>query len=245
MRTTLRIAVASLAALVAVHSVGADDQKGARAVIDKAIKAQGGADKLAKYKGSTWSEKGTYYGMGDGLPYTGTYAVLWPDKMRMDIENAFVMVLNGDKGWVQMNGETKEMTKEQLAAEKEERYAGWVTTLVPLKDKGFTLTPVGDAKVEGDAATGVKVSHKGHGDVTLFFSKKSGLLVKSEHRAKDMQNGGKEVNQEAFYSDYKNVSGVQVPMKVVLKRDGKPFVDEESSDVKLATALDDKLFGKP
>src|ERR1700737_983715 len=141
MRTNLGIALAGLLALTAANSIRAADDKPARAVIDKALKAAGGADKLAKHPGMTWHEKGTYYGMGDGVPYTAPYAVQWPDKMRMEIEGVFMMVLNGDKGWLQMSGETKPMTKEQLAEEKEGRFAGWVTTLVPLKDKGFTLTP--------------------------------------------------------------------------------------------------------
>src|SRR5947209_137181 len=178
MRTTLGITLAGLAALLAADSVRADDQKATRAVIDKAIKAVGGAANLAKYQGMVWKDKGTYYGMGDGVPYSGTYAVQMPDKMRMEVEGAFIIVLNGDKGWIQMNGETNALTKDQLAEQQEEQYSGWVTSLVALKDKGFTLTPLGESKVEGDAAVGIKVSHKGHRDVELYFSKKSGLVVK-------------------------------------------------------------------
>jgi len=245
MRTSLGVALAGLVALAAVHPARADDPKQARAVIDKAIRASGGAEKLAKYQGMTWKEKGTYYGMGDGLPYTATYTVQWPDKMRTEIEGVFTVILNGDKGWVDMGGESKEMTKDQLAEEKEERYARWVATLRPLTQKGFTLTPLGDSKVEGEAAVGVKVSHKGHRDVELFFSKKTGLLIKSAHRAKDVTQGGKEVHQEVFYSDHKDVRGLQIPMKIVVKRDGKQFVEGEESDVKPVEKVDDKQFDKP
>src|SRR5947209_7066910 len=146
MRTSLAVALAGLVALAAVHAVRADNPKQARAVIDKAIKASGGAEKLAKYQGVTFKQKGTYYGMGDGLPYTANYTVQWPDKIRTEIESVFTTALNGDKGWIEMNGESKEMSKEQLAEEKEEQYARWVATLRPLTEKGFTLTPLGESK---------------------------------------------------------------------------------------------------
>jgi outer membrane lipoprotein-sorting protein len=245
MRTNLGIALAGLVALTAANSIRADDEKQARATIDKAIKAAGGADKLAKYPGMIWKEKGKYYGMGDGVPYTGTYTMQGPDKTRMEIEGVFLIIVNGDKGWTQMGGETKAMSKEQLAEEKETRFAGWVSTLAPLNDKGFTLKPLGESKVEGEAAVGVKVSHKGHRDVQLYFSKKTGLLVKSEHTAKAMEQEGKDVKQEAFYSDYQDVSGTKRPMKVVIKRDGKPYVEAEHSDLKLVEKVDDKQFEKP
>jgi hypothetical protein len=37
------------------------DSDDARALIDRAIKAHGGADKLAKHKAETWKAKGTMY----------------------------------------------------------------------------------------------------------------------------------------------------------------------------------------
>src|SRR5262249_31340150 len=58
-----------------------------------------------------------------------------------------------------------------------------VTTLVPLlEDPGFTLTALGEAKVEGRAALGVKVAFKGRPDLSLYFDQESGLLVKYDYR---------------------------------------------------------------
>src|SRR2546428_8816628 len=69
-------AIATLCVAVGVvRLAAADDQADARAIVAKAIKAVGGEQKLEKFKAQTWREVGTYYGMGDGLPYTGNYAV--------------------------------------------------------------------------------------------------------------------------------------------------------------------------
>ena len=75
MRTTLGALSAAAFLLTLIHVVAAGEDKDARAAIDKGIQAAGGETKLATFQASTWKEKGTYYGMGDGLPYTATYAV--------------------------------------------------------------------------------------------------------------------------------------------------------------------------
>jgi outer membrane lipoprotein-sorting protein len=230
---------------LAVQGQARADAPAARAIVDKAIKNTGGAEKLAKFRAATWNEKGTYYGMGEGLPYTGKYAVQWPHQFRMEIEGVFTIVLNGDKGWTQSQGNTQEMNKDQLAEHKANHYAGWVTTLLPLTDKAFTLALLPESKVDNRPAVGVKVSRAGHADVNLYFDKETGLLIKSEHRSKAHDLDGKEVLYESSYLDYKPVEGVKTPMKMVMKRDGKQFVEAEFMDLKPAGKLDDGTFAKP
>jgi hypothetical protein len=245
MRTMLGALAAGAFVLSVAATTRADDQAEARAVIDKAIKAQGGEDKLTRFRNMTWNETGTYYGMGDGVPYTASYATQSPTRFRMDIKDVFLMVFDGDKGWIRMGDDTTEMNAEQVAEQKEDLYAGNLTTLLPLKDKSVTLALIKEAKVGDRPAVGVKVSSKGHRDVSLFFDKETGLLIKSETRVKAQEMGGKEVTQESLYSDHKDVDGLKVPFKVVISRDGKKFVEATHSDLKFPQKLDDKLFAKP
>jgi hypothetical protein len=235
-----------LAALF-INPLKADDADAARAVIEKALKAQGGEEKLAKFKSHTWKNKGTWYGMGDGVPYTANYAVAWPDKFRFEVEGGFMtVVVDGDKGWMQAMGETREMSKEELAQQKEDMYAGHVTTLAPLlKDKEYKLAFTGEAKVENKSAIGLKVSHADRPDVTLYFDKDSGLLVKSERKTKVPEEGGKEVTQENLYGDYQDVEGAKVSMKITILRDGKKYIEGENFDIKPVDKHDDKTFTKP
>jgi hypothetical protein len=228
-----------------VTLVRADDQADALTIIDKAIKAQGGEAKVAKFKAQTWKEKGTYYGMGDGLPFAGKYAVQFPDKFRMEIEGVFTIVLDGDKGWLESMGETKELTKEQLANQQRMQYIGQVSRLVTLKDKAFKLSPLPEIKIDKDPAVGVKVSRQGQGDVLLYFDKGTGLLAKSEATVKSEEQKGKEVRQELFMSDYKEVDGLKSPTKLVVKRDGKVYIEATIADLKRAEKLEDKVFAKP
>src|SRR5205807_850437 len=141
-------------------------------------------------------------------------------------------VVAGGKGWRKVNGDGMVLEGDSLDEAKEEVYASWVSTIMPLKNKGFTITSLGDSKAENRELVGVKVAHKGHKDISLFFDKDSGLLIKTLRRAKDTQGSGDEVNQEMIYGDYKDVDGTKLPTKVTIKRDGKKYIEQENSDVK-------------
>ncbi len=247
MRYYLSFLAAGFLALQFTTPLKADDADPARAVIDKAIKAMGGEEKLAKFKNHTWKNKGNWYGMGDGVPYTASYAVAWPDKFRFEVEGGFMTyVIDGDKGWVQpMGAETHEFSKEEMADQKEALHANWVTTLLPLKDKTYKLSLLGETKVADKPAVGVKVSHKDHKDVSLYFDKDTGLLVKSENKVKDPEAGNVEVNQESLYSDYQDVEGAKMAMKMTILRDGKKYVEGENFEIKPVDKHDDKTFAKP
>jgi hypothetical protein len=222
-----------------------------KALIDKAIQAAGGADKLEKYKAAVWKGRGKAYAMGLEIPYTGEWTEQFPNQFKFTIEGDVMgqkftigSVVNGDKGWLKVGDDTQEMDKDRLTEAREDLHANWVGRLVPLKDKAFTLAPLGEVKVEDKPALGVKVTYPNRRDVNLFFDKESGLLVKIEHRVKDEQSG-MDMNQEVFMSDFKEVEGIKMSMKFVIKRDGKPFVDGEITEYKLEEKLDDSVFAKP
>jgi hypothetical protein len=244
MRKSLVLFVAVVVPFCAIRAGRADDAADARAIVAKAIKALGGEEKLAKFNAQTFKETGTYYGMGDGLPYTGNYSVQWPHQFRMEIVGVFTIVLNGDKGWMQMNGETREMTADEIKVQQDEHFAGWIMQLTPLKDKQFKLSTVGESKINDRTAVGVRVSVEKRKDVNLYFDKESGLLVKGAHRAFS-QEQGKEVNQEIFFNEYKEIEGAKIATKYLVKRDGEKFVEAEAHDIKACEKLDDSVFGKP
>jgi outer membrane lipoprotein-sorting protein len=239
--------------LAAAGAARADDKADARAVIDKAVKAMGGEEKLADMKAITFKAKGKFYGMGDAIEYTGDWDVQPPDKLRFQLDFdangmkfTFVTVFDGKQGWVKINDQVTEMDKDAVEETKEQMYAGGVDSLVPLfKDKGFELSLVGEVKVGDRPAVGVRVAQKGHRDVTLFFDKEKGLLVKSERTVKDQQMGGKEVREEHLSSDFKDVDGVKRAMKVIIKRDGKDYVENEVTSFETKDKIDDSVFGKP
>src|SRR4051812_42674622 len=222
MRWYLKIPIVASLALACAHlSFAGDDD--ARGIIEKSIKAIGGEKALEKHKAVSFTEKGTYYGMGEGLPFTSKINFQLPDQFRMEVEGIFTIVINGDKGWVSMMGETKAMEKEKLANELNGHRAGYMATLLPLRDKSFTLKKLADAKVGDKNANVIEASRKDWPTVKLFFDSKTNYLVKMEYKGKAEEQGFKEVMVDQNFSDFKDVDGVKVPYKGVLNRDGKVF----------------------
>ena len=242
-------------AVLALVSGLARAQDDANAVVAKAIKAHGGEAKLTKFKATKMKAKGTIDLMGNSVEYTMDAVSQHPDQMRNEIKidimgNAvtIVMVLNKKEGWRNINAagnaQTMDLEGAELEDAKEDAYGDYLESLVPLlKDKEIKLEALGESKVEGKPAIGIKVSNKGHKDFKMFFDKESGLLVKSQRRGKDPAMN--EVDVENFMSNYKEFDGVKIPLKLLVKHDGKKFLDGDISEVKLLENVDEKTFAKP
>jgi hypothetical protein len=236
----------------------ADDEADMRAVIAKAVQAHGGAESLNKYRAVRMKFKGQRDYRGEAVAFTGDSAFQLPDRLRVEVDTAalgkkhrIVQVLNGDKGWVSLNGKTQNMDEELLAQIREQLYTDEVTRLTPLNNKAFRLTPLGEKKVAGRAAVGVRVEHKGRRPISLYFDKANGLLLKSETRVRSEARAAKlgernsEVTQETYYEDYRKVNGMQVAHKTRVQRDGQPFLEAEATEVQVAAKLPEGTFAKP
>jgi hypothetical protein len=225
-----------------------------QAIVDRAIKAHGGQENLNKFKAAVMKGKGTFYGLGKGVPYTGEWSVQGAQQMRFALESTLngktfkmIEVVNARTGWIKiLDQEAKEMKKDQHQEELEEQFAGWIATLAPLNLKGFKLSTLGEVKVEGKPAVGVKVEHKGHRYVNLFFDKDSGLLVKSEFQVKDVEkDADKEMTQEVLFKGYKTIQGLKQATQITINRDGKLFIEAEMSDIRMHEELDAATFARP
>jgi hypothetical protein len=223
-----------------------------RALIDKAIKAHGGEKALqAAEKAATIKGKGKISIMNMDLDFTIESMVQPPDKMKNVIGleaggMAFnvIEVINGKKGWSSVMGKTTPMDEKRLKEAHEMMQVEKVANLLVLKDRSYKVSPLGDGKVEGKAAVGVQVTKKGMRDVNLWFDKQSHLLLKTEYRTLE-PIGMQEVNQEKIMTEYKDVKGIKMPARILIKNDGNRFIEMEITDITLVDRHDDSIFAKP
>jgi len=248
------LAVFSLGAFVclglAPHVAGQEGDS-AKALVAKAIKAHGGAKNLAKQKALQVKATGTLDFMNNNKFSTETF-FQEPDKFKnvveVEINNMNVtvtQVFNGKKFWINVMGKTIELKDEKDIAElKENLYVEKLTNLVGLTDKGVTLSALGEVKVNDKAAIGIRASSKGHRDINLYFDKKTHMLVKTETRMVDFQTK-QEVSQEKYYSDYKEVDGIQQPRKLIIHQDGKRHITLDITSVTYVDRHEDSVFAEP
>jgi predicted outer membrane protein len=244
----VRHAAVALGLVLAATAPARADEAEARAIVEKAVKAHGGQEALAKFPAMTVRFKGTFHGMGAELPMTGEVITQGADQQKINVEVEaggmkfrIAIVLNGDKGWTRFADQaTQEMTKDEVAESREQGYAAWVVTLAPLTGKQFTLATIGEVKIDDRPALGVKVSSKGHRDVDLYFDKQTNLLIKTETMVKE-EGSDREVLEETLLADYKEVQGTKQAMKFTTRRDGmpQPFDKGPFREVKLPAWVQD------
>ena len=253
MRSLLFITfVGSVLTTAACVKAGADDPK---AIVQKAIDAMGGEQKLAAYKTTVSKGTCTFYGNGRGINCTGEWFEQLPEKLKasyvMDVggrKMTRVEIITKDAGWTVMGGRTRAASADHIADVHEGLEALYASTLLfPLKEPAYQLSSAGEAKIEGRPALGVKVSRniKGQGrrDFTLYFDKEHGYLVDLQIRLKGMD--GREVEQDTIYSGYRDFDGVRSFSKSVTKREGKIFLETEIAEFKTPEQLPPHTFDKP
>ena len=80
-------------------------------------------------------------------------------------------------------------------------------------------------------------------DFTLYFDKESGLPVKMVATVAGFQ--GQDYTQETLFSDYKDFGGIKKATKVVVKRDGEPFITQELTEFKVLDKVEPDTFTEP
>jgi hypothetical protein len=249
--TRLIGAALALALVLGLGGLARAADKDTDAVLDKAIKALGGADNLAKAKAATWKTKGTLTIMGTDNAFTTHATVQGLDHFRQEFEGEFggnkvegVGVIAGDKGWRKFGDNTMAMDKDALGNEKRTVYLNVVPmTILPLKDKGFKVEAAGEEKVADKPAAVLKVTGPDGKDFKLYFDKESGLPVKLV--AKVVGFMGDEFTQETTYGDYKEMGGIKKATKVQSKRDGEKFIDATVTEFRPLEKVDAKTFEEP
>ncbi len=225
------------------------DDKDPQAILDKAIKAVGGEEKLKKAEAISWKSKGTINFGGNENDVTGYAIAKGLDHWRRETEinggdRKFVIVLSGDKGWRKFGEEPMPMDGDALANQKRNAYLEILpVTLVGLKGKDFKLEADGEEKVNGKPAAGIKVTGPDGKDFTLYFDKESGLPVKLVAKVVGFQ--GNEFTVETTYKDYKDFDGIKKATKVEGKRDGEDFTKSEITEFKVLDKVEPATFSEP
>ncbi len=233
-----------------------DDSAAARAIVDEAIRAHGGEAALAKWPVVTVKTEGIFHGHERTQVYffkeeTTTHGA---EQFRTVLDGELneqkfrvVNVLDGKRGWIKPAGaserDVRDCTPAQLRELQEGAYATWVATLVPLKAQDFTLALAGEEKIHDWPAIGVRVSSRGRRDVTLFFDKKTQLLVKTETRG--TAGTGVEGKVETFLRLHKGYYGVLRPTMWMVKLDGRYLFSHWVLDYRVAEKPEAGTFSKP
>ena len=227
------------------------DEAQVNQVLDKAIKALGGEEKLSKAEAFTWKSKGKITIEGNQNEISTQATAQGLDHFQSTFEGEFngnkvkgQSVLNGDKGWRKFGDQTTEMDPDALKNEKRRVYLSLIpATILPLKSKSFKVESAPDESIKGKPAAVLKVTGPDGKDFTLSFDKESGLPVHLV--AKVIGWNGEEYVQDSTFSDYKDFGGFKMASKTSVKRDGEDFLEAEIADFKVLDKVPADTFAEP
>jgi outer membrane lipoprotein-sorting protein len=238
-RTAVTIATAVL--VVGAASVGAAQT--VDELLARNYQARGG---LARLK-SVSSMKMTGHMSAGGTELVMTTWMKRPNLMRQEMVfqgQRIVQAFDGTRAWTinPMAGTAEPVELPAGQADLVQTGADFDGPLVDYKAKGYTLEIVGTDTMDGAKLVKLKVTRKSGPALMLYLDAVTGLERKMTTEA---EQGGQRVSIETVMSNYKAVSGMQVPFLVQSFANGQLAAEITVDSVELDTPMDDSLFTMP
>ena len=221
----------------------------ARALLDAALAAKGGAGRLGKIKTMSWKGNATLKAPGGQVLVQMEKRYFAPDKLRLDMliqrggsSMSITTVVNGDKGWAQEKRpdgvNTIDLPASEVEVGKSQIWRDQDFVLLRHRDKGTRVAPLADVEVEGVPHHAIQVtSADGKRTVTLYIDKKTKHLAGMAY----IEQGG---GAEETFGDYKSVSGIEVAQKRTTKSPQLNLATNVSS-VTVNSPIDVSIFARP
>jgi hypothetical protein len=224
------------AAIVLVSTGAVRAQTEAERLVDRAILAHGGAANLKRLPARQSKTRGRLI-RETPIPFTQEIVAHPPLRIKEitqfqagDAPAMIVTILDHGTGRMEINGQRRALNESMVNELKESAYVAQLARLVDLNYKDYQLTPLGESSVNGRLVRGLRVTSRGHRDVTLYFDQEFGLLAKVERTVLDVVTQ-REVFEESVYSDWRSVDGLVTPLRVTVLRDGYKYSEVEVTEI--------------
>jgi zinc protease len=214
----------------------------AKALLDKAIAAKGGLAKLRQIK--TVRAEGTMTAQFDGKPVTFPVvtSIEYPERYRVDADTPggkVAQVYADGRYWVQDDRGTNEVPPEARGPIQASVQRDIVPLLLKAAAGSLIVREVDPDSDDAPKLGAIEISGKDMSPLTLLINRDNGLIEKARYLA------GPDGRTEEAYSDYRNVTGIQVPFHTVVRRAGAPPLERDVKTVRFNVTLPPGLFTKP
>ncbi len=171
----------------------------AKTILEKYIEAIGGKEKLMGVESYSLMAEAEMQGMILNLEVKKTSKNQYMQDVKVMGNSMSKQVVNGDKGYMVMQGQRKDLGEDELKKAKEES--------APFPELNLLNTDValeGIEVIDGKKAYKIKISD----EKTSFYDIETGLKIQD---AVSVEAQGQQVNTTFDYTDYKEVSGIKFP----------------------------------
>jgi zinc protease len=218
----------------------AEEGERAAALLERAIAAKGGIDKLRALKTIVARQtQASQRPEGETTIETTNY-IEYPNRFRVEAPEV-VQGYDGTRSWMKDRRGVHDAPETQAREAAASLRRDVVALLVAAKDGSLTPRILPDVKdAEGNISHALELSARDLNPVILYVDPDNGLIRKRMYTA---DAPGRPVIEEQFF-DYRPVDGVQIAFRATQKV-GALSVERKVIDVKLNTPLDAALFKRP
>lgn len=222
-----------------------EDNAKAKQIVNAAIEAAGGLEALSKIKDlSSKSSMKMSTPQGE-MPAEASEEVLYPDRYRITIKlpvGEVTHAFDGQTGWMSQGAMVRELPPgmgREFA--KGAIVASGVGLLLAAGEGKASLSLIPPDEADGNRLDGV-LWKQGDNEMKVYFDPDTKLLSKVTYNT--VSNTGP-VETDSLFSDYREMQGVKLPFKEVIRQNGVTVGERIITERKINGGLPPSRFQKP
>ncbi len=171
--------------------------------------------------------------------------IAWlPDKTKQIMKlpaGERIQVLHGDSGWKQVGKKISDLTQAETREMKKGLFRDTINLFKKSDNKELTIQYFGEEIIGEKTNFVLKINDNSGEFFNLYIDSETFLIAKKSY------HGSSEVGLatlEEIYSDYREVDGIKIPFKTIVRANGRRFIDSEVIEAKFNLKLDEGFFYK-
>jgi zinc protease len=226
--------------------VGGQENDAAKLLLDRAVAAKGGLERLRAIKRLT-ARTTTAMTMPDGrteMAESTTY-LEYPNHVRVETKlptASTLQVYDGEHAWVRDPRGVQEIPPQYVRDLKTSLRRDTIAMLLAAVDGSIRARALPDVKDQsGRVHHALELSSNDLDPIVVYIDPKTGLIAKQTY----VTGGpGQPVIEESF-ADYHVVDGVQIAYTASVRVAGKPTLERHISEITINPSFDASLFRRP
>jgi zinc protease len=220
-------------------------QEYALSIIDRAIKVKGGIDRLKSVQTVTAFGNMTMFTSTGPVDAETVVYLAYPEQFRVETDlptGQVIQAYNSGDAWLQ----SIEGVREAPQSLRNDFQASLRRDLIPLLLRAASgeldIRLTTSANSDSFEPLAVEISSEDIAPVNIYLDPKTGLVMRQTYRTEG-EDGMQET--EELYSDYRDVDGVLVAFRSIVRRNGFSVLERQLTKLSFNETLSQELFTKP
>lgn len=219
-------------------------QPSAMEILNKAIAAMGGKVELAQIENYTAVTKTTATGALTKIKMTVTETNQPPSRSKQlfEMDKGFrILCLAGNQSWQQIGRDVSNLSRLQRREMERAFFRDTINFFNHHDAVGTSVKYIGEQKLAGRTFHILEIKNLSSDSFSLYIDAETSLIAKKTYHG--AAQAGFTLFEES-YSDYRLVAGLMVPHKIVVKTNGKIFIESELTQFEVNQELPEDFFYK-